>query len=69
MLGDYFNKNAVSGMTFEEFESRWNGNIEIVRHKLTMKEAFIELGGTFKAEKVKFKSKRKYKDEVKSVED
>tara|TARA_R110000824_G_C15055756_1_gene661934 strand:+ start:483 stop:683 length:201 start_codon:yes stop_codon:yes gene_type:complete len=61
MLSDYFNKNAISELTFEEFESRWNGNIEIVRHKLSMKEAFIELGGTFKTKEKVFKVVKKSK--------
>ena len=61
MLSDYFNKNAISELTFEEFESRWNGNIEIVRHKLSMKEAFIELGGTFKTKEKEFKVVKKSK--------
>jgi hypothetical protein len=61
MLSDYFSKKAVSRMTFEEFESRFNCNIEIIRHKLTMKEAFVELGGTFKSDKVETKVIKKKK--------
>lgn len=52
MLSDYFSKKAISRMTFEQFLSQYDCNIEIIRHKLTMKEAFIELGGTFEPEKV-----------------
>jgi hypothetical protein len=50
MIQDYINKEAVSKMTFEEFKECLGNNIEIARHKLTVKEAFIELGGTFKKE-------------------
>ena len=56
MLSDYISKEAVSQMTFEEFKGRWDCNIEIIRHKLTMKQAFKELGGvTIKEPKKKFK--------------
>lgn len=61
MLSDYFSKKAISRMTFEEFESRFNCNIEIIRHKLTMKEAFVELGGTFKTDKVEVSESKKTK--------
>lgn len=61
MLSDYFSKEAISQMTFEEFESRWNGNLNIVRHKLTMKEAFKELGGVIKVKESKPKVERKKK--------
>ena len=62
MLSDYFSKEAVSRMTFEEFKSRWNCNIEIVRHKLTMKEAFIELGGKITKKKKHYKKPTKVID-------
>jgi hypothetical protein len=61
MLSDYFNTNDVSKMTFKQFKSRWNCNIEIIRHKKTMEEAFVELGGTLKEEKVVKPKYKKYK--------
>jgi len=61
MLSNYFSTNAVSKMTFEEFKSRFDCNIEIIRHKKTMEEAFVELGGTFKAEKVVKTKVKKYR--------
>lgn len=45
MLSDYINKDAVAEMTFEEFEKIFSGNIEIARHKMTLEQAFKELGG------------------------
>jgi hypothetical protein len=65
MIQDYINKEAVSKMTFEEFEKCLGNNIEIARHKLTVKEAFIELGGTFKKEvkKSSFKKSKSKKVE------
>jgi hypothetical protein len=52
-------------MTFEEFKECLGNNIEIARHKLTVKEAFIELGGTFKKEvkKSSFKKSKSKKVE------
>jgi hypothetical protein len=69
MISDYINKIAVSNMTFEEFEKSQGDNIEIGRHKLTVKQAFIELGGTFKKEVKKPIYKKSKSKEVKSIED
>ena len=62
MISDYINSKAVSKMTFEEFEKQMAGNVEISRHKLTLREAFIELGGTFKKEEKPKKKKKSKKD-------
>ena len=67
MITDYINKIAVSKMTFEEFEKSQHDNIEIRRHKLTFKQAFIELGGKFEKakEKAVFVKKSKHKIKLK----
>lgn len=63
MIQDFINKEAVSKMSFEEFQESQGNNIEIVRHRLTVKEAFIELGGTFKdSKKSSFKKSKKKKE-------
>jgi len=69
MISDYINKVAVSKMTFDEFCEKLEGNIEIGRHKLTMKEAFIELGGTFKKVENTITFENKSKKKVKVVKD
>ena len=57
MLEDYFNADVVSKMTFKEFEATYRGNLNLVRLRIDIKDAFKQLGGkTYKA-KSKYKSK------------
>jgi hypothetical protein len=54
MLEDYFNTDIVSKMTFKEFETTYRGNLNLVRLKIDMKDAFRQLGGKiYKAKKFK----------------
>ena len=54
MLKDYFNAEIVSQMTFKEFEATYRGNLNLVRLKIDIKDAFKQLGGKmYKAKKLK----------------
>lgn len=53
MLSDYINKEAVSKMSYKDFKEILGGNIAISRHKMTMKQAFKELGGKLNKSKQK----------------
>ena len=55
MLKDYFNADIVSQMTFKEFEATYRGNLNLVRLKIDMKDAFKQLGGKIYKAKVKLK--------------
>jgi len=59
MLQDYFNASIVSEMTFEEFEATHRGNLNLVRLKIDIKDAFKQLGGKITKKK---KYKNKYND-------
>ena len=45
MLEDYFNASVISKMTWEEFHATYRGNLNLVRLKIDIKDAFKELGG------------------------
>jgi len=59
MLEDYFNASIISEMTFEEFEATYRGNLNLVRLKIDIKDAFKQLGGKITKKK---KYKNKYND-------
>ena len=62
-------------MSFEEFQDVVSKNLSMAQaigiHKITIKEAFVELGGTIKKveKKATFKKYKPKSDEVKSIED
>ena len=57
MLEDYFNASVISEMTFKEFEATYRGNLNLVRLKIDIKDAFKQLGGKMtKTKKYKNKS-------------
>ena len=56
MLKDYFNTEAVSQMSFKEFEATHRGNQNLIRLKIDIKDAFKQLGG-------KMTKPKKYKSE------
>ena len=58
MLEDFFNADVVSEMTFEEFEATYKGNLNLVRLRIDIKDAFKQLGGKITKYK-KYKSKSK----------
>ena len=45
MLENYFNKEAVSQMTFKEFKETYTGSIVLSRLRIDIKDAFKQLGG------------------------
>ena len=45
MLEDYFNKDAISEMSFKEFEAAYSGSPLLAKFKVSCKEAFKQLGG------------------------
>ena len=45
MLEDYFNKEAVSQMTFKEFKETYTGSVVLARLRIDIKDAFKQLGG------------------------
>jgi hypothetical protein len=53
MLEDYFNKEAISLMTFKEFEAVYSGSPLLAKFKVSCKDAFKQLGGKM------YKSKKK----------
>jgi len=56
MLDKYFNREAVSQMTWKEFEAEYKGNAILIANRIDLKEAFKSLGGKMtKAKKIKFK--------------
>ena len=65
MISDYINKVVVSKLSFSEFKDQFKTNLEIGRHKLTLREAYNELDGgkdqpeTKKPEPEKKKEKKK----------
>ena len=60
MISNYINKVVVSAMTFSEFKEAFEGNLEIGRHRLTLREAYKELdGGKDKPESKKPETEKK----------
>ena len=59
MIGDYINKDVVSTLTFSEFKESFSGNVEISKHKLTLREAYNELGGGTNKPKSEKKKEKK----------
>ena len=60
MISDYINKVVVSKLSLSEFKEQFEGNLEIGRHRLTLKEAYSQLGGgTDKPKTEKKKDKKK----------
>ena len=55
MISDYINPEAIANMSYEDFKKDFEGNVEIARHRLTLREAFKELGGKFGKKKDKKK--------------
>lgn len=45
MLENYFNKEAVSQMTYKEFKETYTGSIVLARLRIDIKDAFKQLGG------------------------
>jgi len=62
MLEDYFNASVISKMTFKEFEATYRGNLNLVRLKIDVKEAFKQLGGKITKEKKHYKKPTKVID-------
>jgi len=56
MLDKHFNREAVSQLTFKEFEAEYKGNAILIAYRIDLKDAFKSLGGKMtKAKKIKFK--------------
>jgi len=54
MLENYFNKELVSQMTFKEFEKTYTGSAVLIKYRISLKDAFKQLGGKMsKPKKIK----------------
>jgi len=62
MLEDYFNADVISKMTFKEFEQTYKGNLNLVRLKIDIKDAFKQLGGKMNYSSTKTKKFKKSDD-------
>ena len=77
MLDKYFIKEVISQMTFDEFEKTYRGSAVFVKHRVSIEDAFKQLGGKIeksskieKSDKIEKSSKatkpKKYKKVDKS---
>ncbi len=55
MLEDYFNKEAISKMSFKEFEAIYKGSPTLAKFRISTKDAFKQLGGKMRKPKKKDK--------------
>ena len=53
MLKDYFNTEIITQMTFKEFEATYRGNDILIKYRISLKDAFKQLGGKMTKKKVK----------------